>query len=91
MYFPEQKEKIKAESQRLSAAMRNQIASYLVAAFGLVAGLAWNDAIKALIDYLFPLDKNSVSAKFLYAGLITALAVLFTNYIVRLLAKKDEV
>ncbi|PIT91796.1 hypothetical protein COU12_01090 [Candidatus Jorgensenbacteria bacterium CG10_big_fil_rev_8_21_14_0_10_54_38] len=51
--------------------MREKVTGYLLAAFGLVAGLAWNEAIKGLIDYLFPLSQNSLIAKFGYAGLIT--------------------
>jgi len=52
-----------------------------------VAGLAWNEAIKALIEYLYPLDKNSLLAKFVYAALITIIVVVFTTY---LFGSKEE-
>ncbi|MEX2052304.1 MAG: DUF5654 family protein [Candidatus Paceibacterota bacterium] len=64
-----------------STEVKNQVTSYMAGAFGLVAGLAWNDAIKALIDLLFPLDKSSVWIKFAYAILITIIVVLVTKYI----------
>jgi len=59
--------------------------TYIAAALGLVAGLAWNEAIKALIDYVFPLSKNTLIAKFSYAGLITLVVVLITIYLARVL------
>ncbi|MBI4836905.1 MAG: hypothetical protein HY813_00655 [Candidatus Portnoybacteria bacterium] len=60
---------------------KNQALGYIVAAFGLVAGLAWNDAIKSLIEYLFPLAQNTLLAKFGYAVLITAVVVTITIYL----------
>ena len=59
---------------------KRQIISYVMGAFGLVAGLAWNDAIKALIEFAFPLEQNSLVIKFLYAaGLTIILVVVSTN------------
>ena len=52
-----------------------------MAGMGLVAGLAWNEAIKALIEYLYPLDQNSLLAKFIYAALITVIIVMFSTYL----------
>ena len=56
--------------------VRTKTFTYVSTALGLVAGLAWNDAIKALIDLLFPFSKNALAAKFLYAILITLVVVL---------------
>ncbi len=58
-------------------------------ALGLVAGLAWNEAIKALINHLFPLDANSILAKFVYAVVITGVVVIVGIHLARL-SKKDE-
>ena len=82
-------EEVKEEASRLEREMRERIAGYLVGAFGLVAGLAWNDAIKSLIEYLFPLKQNSVAAKFAYAIAITFVLVVVTMYIVRIFKKSD--
>jgi hypothetical protein len=64
-----------------------------MAGLGLVAGLAWNDAIKNLIEYFFPLEKSSLLAKFVYAFIITLLAVLISLYAMKVLKageKKEE-
>ena len=70
--------------------MRNKLKGYIVAAFGLVAGLAWNEAIKALIEYAFPRSNNSIWAKFVYAILITFVLVLVTVYVSKMLTKKEK-
>lgn len=83
-------EKIKKESGEISQKIKHQFYSYIVAAFGLVAGLAWNEAIKALIDYAFPLGKNTLWAKFGYAGLMTLAVVLISIYLSRVLKSDDK-
>jgi len=71
------------------SAMKNQTIGYVAGAFSLVAGLAWNDAVKALIESLFPLDSSSIWVKFIYAILITIVVVLLTQYIFRVLSDKN--
>jgi len=61
--------------------IKQQTKGYIMAGMGLVAGLAWNEAIKALIEYLYPLDQNSLLAKFIYAALITVIIVMFSTYL----------
>lgn len=82
-------EKIKQESQQLRAEVRQQTVGYILAGFGVVAGLAWNDAVKALIEYVFPLGQNTLLAKFIYAFLVTILVVVATVYLMRL-TKSDD-
>lgn len=55
------------------------------AALGLVAALAWNDAIKETIKRLFGTDE-SLSSKYTYAILATILAVLVVLVLARLAA-----
>lgn len=85
---------IRTQTQELNRTVREQTVGYVVAALSLVAGLAWNDAIKALITFFFPLDDaNSILAKFVYAGLMTLVVVLLTMIVKRTLLadeKKDE-
>lgn len=69
--------------------IREKTSGYILAAFGLVAALAWNDAIKSLIEYFFPLNKNTVFIKFAYAFLITFLVVIISIYLRRLLSDKS--
>lgn len=47
------------------------------AGFGLVAALAWNDAIQTLINRIFPTGSGLVS-KIIYALIITGVAVFIT-------------
>jgi hypothetical protein len=84
------KSKIKSEVASVKQEIRNKVAGYIVGAFGLVAGLAWNDAIKSLIEYFFPSEQNGLKAKFSYAILITVVVVLVSVYVVRFL-KKEEI
>lgn len=53
-----------------------------IAAFGLVAALAWNDAIQSLFTQLFG-EAADVTAKFVYAIMITALVVFATIKLAR--------
>ena len=63
--------------------IRSQTAGYLTGALGLVAGLAWSDAIKTLIAVLFPFAKNGIIAMFIYAIVITIVVVLIGNYLLK--------
>lgn len=82
--------KLKEEAQRIRKEVQQRTMSYIVAALGFVAGLAWNDAIKSLIEYLFPLSQNSVRIKLIYAILITTIVVLISLYTVKLLDEEKE-
>jgi len=76
-----------AEQQKMIALeVKEKTSGYILAAFGFVVGLAWNDAVKTLIEYLFPLNKDNVLIKFIYALIITILVVVITI----LLTKKTE-
>jgi hypothetical protein len=81
----EKKKKTKFEKE-----LRERTVGYVVAAFGLVAGLAWNEAIKSLIEYWFPMAQNSLLAKIIYAFLLTAVLVLVTIYLRKLFIKEEE-
>ncbi len=82
--------KVKEKGALFGGEVRGQIATYLTGAFGLVAALAWNEAVKALIDSFFPASKDTVFAKFLYAIVITTIVVLVTAHLLKLLEKKKE-
>lgn len=67
---------------------RERALGYIVGAFGLVAGLAWNDAIRGLIEQLFPVSQSTVVAKFIYALIITILLVAAVIFLNRLFKKR---
>lgn len=52
-----------------------KVSSLAAAGFGLVAALAWNDAIQSLFAALFP-AQDGVWAKFAYALFITIIVVI---------------
>ena len=64
--------------------IRQKTIGYILAGFGFVAGLAWNDAVKSLIDYVFPLPGDVLVFKLVYAFVITLLVVLAGTYLLRL-------
>ncbi len=67
--------------------MREKALTYIGGAFGLVAGLAWNDAVKELIQYAFPLATDTLTAKFIYAAVITIVVVFIITYLEKILKK----
>jgi len=59
------------------------LATLIVSAFGLVAALSWNDAIKDAITVLLPSEKT-LYYKFYVAILVTFIAVFATYFISKL-------
>ena len=82
-------DQIKPHQKSFKKELRKQTVGYIVAALALVAGLAWNEAIKALLEYLFPIGQNSLMAKLFYAVIMTIIVV-FGVYILNLVQGKDE-
>ncbi len=81
---------LKEEKDKIEMAFRRRTEGYIITAFGIVAGLAWNEAVKALMGYLFPIEKDTILVKFLYAIIMTAVLVLMSLYVVRFINKKDD-
>ena len=69
--------------------VRQKTSDFILAAFGFVAGLAWNEAIKALIEEVFPAHNNSVWAKLTYALFVTLVFVVVSTYFIRATAKSE--
>lgn len=65
-----------------------KIASLAIAAFGLVAALAWNGAIQAIFKEVFG-DAEGVVPMVVYAVVVTVIAVLVTFWIAKIAEKKD--
>jgi hypothetical protein len=70
----------------------DKIAALITAAFGLVAALAWNDAIKSLFAEGGPLYFMAAYGIWGYAILVTLIAVAVTIWVGRMAekAKKEE-
>jgi len=73
---------------KLTQEFKRQITTLIFGAFSLVAALAWNDAIKATIDALWPISQNSLPAKFIYALIITIIVVVVSVIVAKLNEEK---
>lgn len=82
--------KIRESSVELSREVREKVVGYIVGALGLVAGLAWNDAVKAAIETIFPTQENSLWARFAYAIIISIIIVIISINLVRLTKQDNE-
>jgi Ca2+/Na+ antiporter len=89
LYYAYMKKIIK-KNKEVTKQATDQAIGYILGAFGLVAGLAWNDAVQSLIREVFPLSVNSVWAKFVYAVFVTLIVVAVSLYLRRILARKDN-
>ena len=81
---------IRKSAQDMESDLRKQTLGYILTALGLVAGLAWNEAITSLIKSFFPLDENGVLPKFIYAIVITVVIVLVSRSLMRMFARGDK-
>ena len=80
----------KTKKTAIRAELREKTAGYIVTALGLVAGLAWNNAIGSFIKYFFPLDSTGLIAQVIYAVIITVIVVILSNWLLRILAPKED-
>ncbi len=71
------------KKNKLTLDVRQQIVGYIVAALSLVAGLAWNDAVKSLIEHFYPGDKTTVLAKGIYAVVLSVVIGLISYFLLR--------
>jgi hypothetical protein len=86
-------EKLREEGRKIKKEINKKTVTYIVTALGIVTGLAWNDAIKSLIEYFFPLAQNTLMAKFVYAILMTIVLAIVAIYLTRIFigeGKKEE-
>jgi hypothetical protein len=66
----------------LKSEIIEKLAALITAAFGLVAALAWNGAIRAIFERIFGTAEDMV-AMIIYAVVVTLIAVLVTIWIAR--------
>lgn len=82
--------KLKLSKEELKLEIRKQVSTYIIAAFSLVAGLAWNEAIKSLIEYFLPASNGTLLAKLVYAVVITLVVVIVSIYFVRVSKAREQ-
>lgn len=80
-------DEVKAESLKVIAL--DKIAALITAAFGLVAALAWNDAIKAIFKEIFG-TTDVIGPMLIYAIVVTIAAVVLTIIVARAVANAKK-
>ncbi|MFC1893554.1 DUF5654 family protein [Chloroflexota bacterium] len=66
----------------MKAEILDKIAALLTVAFGLIAALAWNGAIRAIFEAIFG-SADNIPAMLIYAVVVTIIAVLVIIWIAR--------
>lgn len=77
---------MKEDVKDIKGQVSQTIATLMTTAFGLIAALAWNEAIKAIILQYFQAD-SGITGLLIYAILIIIIAVVATLIIARVIAK----
>jgi hypothetical protein len=68
---------VKEQTSEVGGQVKQTIATLMTTAFGLIAALAWNEAIKAIIIEFFA-KGDGITGLLVYAVLITIIAVVAT-------------
>ncbi|MBI5466201.1 MAG: hypothetical protein HY974_02855 [Candidatus Kerfeldbacteria bacterium] len=76
--------------QSLKREIIQKVSELATAGFGLVAALAWNDAIQSLFKEIFG-TQSAIWAKFAYAVLVTVLVVIIALKLGQALNKIKEI
>jgi membrane protein YdbS with pleckstrin-like domain len=77
------------DSPEFKVQLLETFAALITAAFGLVAALAWNEAIKEMVARVFGSSDDLVGLV-VYAIIVTVLAVIMTLLIARALGKAKK-
>jgi hypothetical protein len=71
-------EQVGKEEYKLSAEVLDKFAELITFALGLVAALAWNEAIQQLFTQLLGEAGGALAAKFVYAVIVTLIVIFAT-------------
>ena len=77
------------EIKKTEEEVRKTIATLILGGFGVVAALAWNEAIQSFFNTFFPKGGGLVG-KFIYAFFITIIVVLVSLQLRKISEKKEE-
>jgi hypothetical protein len=68
----------------------NKMLTLFTAAFGVIAALAWDDAVKSLFKRYYPFPGTGIEAKFTYALGVTIIAVIVTTIFAGMMSKEEK-
>jgi hypothetical protein len=68
--------KLLAAKEEIKNKSLEKMITLLLGGFGVVAALAWNEAVKSLFDLLFGAERGGIGAKFFYAVIVTLVVVI---------------
>lgn len=87
--MPEKESTKTQKAKALHEELVTQLLTLVTSGFGVVAALAWNEAIQSFVkEYIEPrIPGSGLSSQFLYALIITAVIVLTTYYLSKVAAK----
>jgi len=79
--------KIKNGIKEVKREFKERTITLILGGFGLVAALAWNEAIKTLFETIFP-KKNELIGKFIYAAIVTIVVVIISLQLKKISEKR---
>jgi hypothetical protein len=80
--------KIKTEIEDTKNTFKETIITLIMGGFGLVAALAWNEAIKSLFEAYLP-KSGELIGKFTYAILVTFIVAVVSRYLKKIKETKQ--
>lgn len=83
----ELKDKLEKEIKQVKEEFKEKVITLVLGGFGLVAALAWNEAIKTFFETIFP-KTSALIGKFVYAIIVTFIVVILSLQLKKILEKK---
>lgn len=88
---PKEKKLSKKEEEKLHVFFVEKVVTLMTGAMGLVAALAWNDAIRKLFERVFGTQgSGDITAMFIYAAIVTTAIVIITYRLTRIVEKMKK-
>ncbi|MFA5926068.1 MAG: DUF5654 family protein [Parcubacteria group bacterium] len=92
LFMAEEKSKEKkdarSEDEKVHILLVEKIVTLMTGAMGLVAALAWNDAIRKLFERVFGTQgSGDITAMFIYAAVVTTAVVFITYRLTKIVEK----
>lgn len=84
------KKRLSKERDVITTEARKETLKYILAAFSFIVGLAWRDAIRALIEHFFPDGGGSIIFLFIYAIVFTLAVVVLGRYLTKLFLDEEQ-